>query len=284
MNFFWHLLFLIGSWIPLALTYTFLFGKGKILHFGPGGVSLIAAYGTFVTLMHTGNYPLALFTGLLCALLLSAIFAWLSLRLEPDGFGVMSIAVHLAILSVVLNWSSLTRGALGIPRIPRAPFPESIEGCALTMLGITVLCILAMYWIDRSRLGREIAALAEHPWHAAALGINRTKVHFIAFFLGAIAAVLGTVPFTQYILLLHPNDYQFPLLIFAVTIVVAGKPGSILGATFATILLVSLREAIRFIPLPADILGPLRLMLFGLILFAAVWWRRDSLFPKQRTI
>ncbi len=284
MTFVWHVIILISTWLPGALTYTMIFGKGKFLHFGPVGVSLLAAYATFVTLLATGNYLLALVAGFLIALVASALFAWLSLRLEPDGFGVMSIAIHLAALSIILNWSKLTRGALGIPRIPRSPFPVSIEGFALTMLVICVLWIGAMFWLDRSSFGRELKALAEHPWHAAALGVDRVRVHFIAFFVGAIGAVFSSVPFTQYIGLLHPNDYQFASLIFYVTLVVAGKPGSILGVTLSTILLVSLREGMRFVPLPADILGPLRLLFFGVILFAAVWWRRDTLFPKQRTI
>src|SRR3989344_1672576 len=284
MNFLWHIAILIGSWLPGAFVYTLILGKGKILHFGPVGVSLAGSYATFITLMQTGSYPLALAAGLLTALIISALFAWLSLRLEPDGFCVMSIAVHLAILSIILNWSSLTRGALGIPRIPRAPFPLSIEGFAITTLLLSAFCFFFMRWIERSSLGRELGALAEHSWHAAALGISRAKVHFLVFSLGAIVAVVDALVFTQYIALLHPNDYQFANLIFFVTLVVAGKPGSIVGVTLATILLVVLREGLRFVPFPADILGPVRLMLFGLILFTAVWYRRDTLFPKQRSI
>lgn len=67
-------------------------------------------------------------------------------------------------------------------------------------------------------------------------------------------------------------------------IVVAGKPGSVLGVTLSTILLVLLRESLRFLPLDPTMIGPVRLLLFGLILFAAVWVRRDSLFPQQRTV
>ncbi len=284
MSFLWHVIILIGIWLPGALTYTLIFGKGKLLHFGPVGVSLVASYATFLTLLHTGNYLLAVGAGFFLSIVTSALFAWLSLRLEPDGFGVLSIAVHLAILSIILNWSSLTRGALGIPRIPRSPFPVSIEGFALTMLVMSALWIGAMLWLDRSSFGRELKALAEHPWYAAALGVNRMRVHSIAFFIGGIGAFFASIPSTQYIGLLHPNDFQFAGLIFYVMLVVAGKPGSVFGVTLATILLVSLREAMRFVPLPADILGPVRLMLFGFILFAAVWWRRDALFPKQRVV
>lgn len=284
MGFFWHIIILIGTRLPGALTYTMIFGKGKILHFGPVGVSLMTAYATFLTLGAIGSYPLALVAGLGCAIVISAIFAWLALRLEPDGFGIMSIAVHLSILSIVLNWSSLTRGALGIPRLPRAPFPASQEGFALVMVAMCIAWVLGMWLLDRSSFGRKLASLAEHEWHSAALGVSRTHVHFLAFMVGALGALFATIPYNHYIGLLHPNDYQFPAFIFFVMIVVAGKPGSILGVTLSTTLLVTLREMLRFVPLPADILGPTRLILFGMILFAAVWYRRDTLFPKQRTV
>ena len=284
MDFLWHLLFLVGNYIPVALAYNLIFGKGKILHFGPSAVSLIAAYATFVTLGATGSWLIAIGAGLTASLLISAFFAWLSFRLEPDGFGVMSIAVHLALLTIVLNWTSLTRGALGIPRIPRIPGFESLHAIASVSIATAALFAIGILLLDRSAFGRKLTALAEHEWHAASLGISRTRTHLLAFLIGGIGATLSNVLYPQYIALLHPNDYQFPTLIFFVTIVVAGGPGSVFGVTLSAIALVLLKEAIRFVPLPIGILGPVRLILFGLILFAAVFWRRDSLFPQQRKV
>jgi branched-chain amino acid transport system permease protein len=218
--------------------------------------------------------------GLLCALLLT----WLSLRMEPDGFGILSIAFHLIVLSIVLNWSSLTRGALGIPQLPRAPFPASQTGFGIAVLIIMVLWVIAVYCIDRSSYGRKLAALAEQPWHAAALGVARGRVHLVAFLIAAAASLTDVLIYHQYIGLLHPNDYQFMALTFSIMLVVAGKPGSVLGVTLSTVLLVTFREVLRFFPIPAEILGPLRLILFGLILFVAVWVRRDTLFPKPRSV
>src|SRR3989338_6758852 len=175
----------------------------------------------------------------------------------------MSIAVHLSVLSVVLNWSSLTRGALGIPRLPRAPFPAFPEGFALVMVVMCIVWVLGMWLLDRSSFGRKIAALAEHEWHSAALGVSRARVHFLAFMVGALGALFGTLPYHHYIGLLPPHDFQFSRFLF---------------------FFVLLKELLFFVLFPPDILGPVRLILFGVILFAAVWYRRDTLFPKQRTV
>jgi len=284
MDFFLHVIISIGHWIPTALGYNLVFGKGKIFHFGPLGVSVSTAYAMFLTLIHTESFALALVAGLAMAAFMSLIFAWLSLRLKPDAMGVMSLAVHLAAIAVVLNWSSLTRGALGVPRIPRLPFLENMWAYAAVTTTVAVVMFVVYLLIDRSSFGRQVAALAEHEWHAKSLGINRAKVYVLSFLILGVSHVIGTGLSVQYLRFMHPNDFGFPVFIFLVMVVVAGKPGSVKGVTLAAVLLVVLKEALRFVPLAPSVLGPVRLMLFGFILFAAVWWRRDDLFPKQRSV
>ncbi len=284
MDFLLHIVVLIGIWLPSVLAYNLLFGKGKILHFGPVGTSLVVAYAIVITLKSTESFLLAGIVGLLFAVILSALFAWLSLRLDPDGLGVMSIAVHLALLAVILNWNSLTRGALGIPHVPRPPFLDSVLDFAIASAILCTFSVAVIWWIDRSRLGRQLEALAEHEWHAKSLGINRTVVHFAAFLICGVSSVVTNLLFLPYVTLLHPNDYQFPAFVFWIMLVVAGKPGSVFGVAISTIALITLKEAIRFIPLAPSVLGPVRLLLFGVILFVAVWYRRDCLFPKQRIV
>ncbi len=284
MSFLLHLLAVTAINIPSILGFNLVFGKGKISHFGPIGVSIVAAYVIFLTLGFTGSYPIAISAGLMGALLAGLLMSWMALRLDPDGLAIMTIAVHLATLAVVLNWSSLTRGALGIPHIPRMAALDSLPAFAGTATAIATLWIVFLWKLNRSQFGRKLAALAEHPWHAASLGINRAHIHTAAFLLSAMGAVLTSLLYPQYQHLLHPSDYTFASLIFFLTVIVAGRPGSVLGVTLATLLLTCLKEALRFLPLPLGMLGPLRLLLFGVILLAAVWIRRDTLFPKPRTI
>ncbi len=284
MDFALHIISLTAMAMPLSLGYTFVFGRGKILNFGPVGIGLVSAYGSFLMLDATGSFALALLMGIVMALLASLLFSWLSFRLDPDGLGILSIAVHLMFLNVVLNWQSLTRGALGIARIPRVPFMETPEEFAFWITVIAILWIFFFLWLDRTSLARQMSALAEQEWHAKSLGINRVRVHVLCFLILGLCLASDNFFYPQYLHLLYPTDYGFPVFVTLVMIVVAGKPGSIPGVILATILITALKEALRFVPLSAEILGPVRLMLFGVILLAAVWYRRDSLFPKKRTI
>ena len=284
MGFFWHVLFLIGNWYPTILSYNLIFGKGKLLYFGPGGMVLIVGYSMVITLMATGSFFFAFVVALLFSVLTALFFSWLSLRLEADGFGIISIAVHLAILSVVLNWQSMTRGALGIPSIPKVPIFQNHAHFVIITMVVGILWALIILRIERSAFGRQLEALAEHEWHAKSLGINRVRVNTLAFLINGLGTTIVSFFWVQYLGLLHPNDYLFPLLVFYVMAIVAGGPGSVLGVTISVTLLTILKEALRFVPLDPAVLGPIRLILFGIILFIAVYIRRDTLFPKQRSI
>ena len=284
MDFIWHIIAITCMTIPHALAYNLVFGKGKILHFGPIGVSLVASYAVVIIAISTGSFIAATLVGLISVVLLSLFLAWLSLRLDQDAFGVMTIAVHLSILAVILNWNGLTRGALGIPGVPRFSFLSSVQSFAIAAAVVSLLFVIALRLIDRSSFGRQLQALAEHEWHAKSLGINRTKVHVIAFLVAGLGALATALLFPQYLAFLHPNDYQYPFLVFFITIIVAGNPGSVYGVLLSTILLTVLKEALRFLPLSSAVMGPVRLILFGIIMLAVVHWRRDTLFPKQRSI
>lgn len=284
MNYFFHILAMIGIVLPNILGYNLIFGRGKILHFGPIAVSLMSAYAIFLTQRATGSYLLAIPAGLAASLLLSAFFAWLALRLESDALGILTIAMHLAVLAVVLNWVSLTRGALGIPQIPRMTGLETQTAFTLTAITIGILWAFLMHRIHRSGLGRQLSALAENRAHAEALGISRAHTILSAFLISGIGAFFSAFLYPQYVSLLHPNDYQFKDLIFFVMCVVAGGPGSVRGVAIATVLLTCLQEGIRFLPLPYSLIGPVRLIVFGCILIVAVYVRRKEIFPMQRTV
>lgn len=285
MDFILHIIIIACLTLFPLLGYNIVFGKGKILHFGQEAQSLIAVYTIWVLVVQFQQpFVVALFASIVLTALISLLLAQLSFRLEPDGFGVMSIALHLAILSIILNWQSVTRGALGIPRIPRGILPVSLEGYAL----VVVLSAIAWYFflrlVERGSFGRNLAALSEHEWHAESLGIPRKRVHTIAFLLAGAGSMISSVLFPPYLFFLSPLDYNFQHMIFFVMCVVAGGPGSLRGVTLAIFLITFLREGLRFMGLPSNILGPVQILSFGLILFIAVCVRRDTLFPKQRTV
>lgn len=285
MQFLYHIIASASLFLFPILGYNLVFGRGKILHFGQEAQSIVAVYTMWVLVMQYNHSLWFSFVAmLLISIVISLMLALLSLRLEPDGLGVMSIALHLMFLAVVLNWQSVTRGALGIPRIPRAPFPADPLLFAGMAFALSMLWLFVLYRIERGRVGRALAALSEHTWHAEALGIRKAYIHGLVFILSGIGSCLSSLFAAPFYYLLTPTTYGFPAMIFMVVCVVAGGPGNVWGVTASTFGLIFIREGIRFVSLPPDLVGPVRLLLFGVILFIGVWYRRDSLFPKQRSV
>ena len=283
-----HIVVSVAHWLPTVLGYTFVFGKGKILHFGPLGVSVATGYAMYVTLMATNSWLLAIVAAAVLVTVISLVFAWLAVRLEPDAFGVIAIALHLSCIAVILNWTSLTRGPLGITGIPRLAVFGGVLNNPFVFASMTVVVAAGYYllfrYAERSWIGRQLQALAEHPWYGQAVGVRILTVYVASFLLLAFAHIGGNFMLVQYLHFLHPQDYYFPAFIFLIMVVIAGGPGSMRGALWGCIAITFLKEGLRFIDLPHDMVGSVRLILFGLILFVAVWWRRDTLFPVQRSV
>ncbi len=284
-NFILHVVTLIAMSVPTVIAYNLVFGKGKILHFGQLAFSIVGGYTLWILVVRY-HFP---FVGAFCLAIIvvsitSLLFAWLSLRLDEDAFGVMSIAVHLMFLAVILNWQSVTRGALGVPGIPRPITGNSPIGFAVLSIIIAALCVICISKLSSGSFGRAVSALSEHKWHAQSLGIERSRIHIVLFFVAGIGALLANFLFHSYLHLITPMDFQFPIMIYYVMVVVAGGPGSLMGSVVSVSLMVVLRESLRFLRIPISLTGPLELILFGVILFIAVYIRRDTLFPKQRSI
>lgn len=282
--FLWHTAITIAHILPTVLGYNLLFGRGKVLHFGPYCVSLCTGYSLYLVVMQTGNYWIGLLAAATAAASISILFSLLSQRLEADAFGVLSIALHLMALAFVLNADWLTNGARGLPGIPRFPGLENPTVFGTVAL-LSALVFIYLFWrVQHSVIGRGFAALAEHPWYGEAVGIQRHTIYTIGFLLLALAHLNGNFFYVQQLYLLHPNDYNFPGFLFILVMAVAGTPGSVVGSSLAVVLLVALKESLRFLPIQSGIIGPLQVILFGLVLFAVVWIRRENLFPKTRSI
>ena len=90
--------------------------------------------------------------------------------------------------------------------------------------------------------------------------------------------------FAYYINYIDPSSFSLNEMVFVLSIVIVGKPGSFWGVCLATVFLVLLPEPLRQLEIPSSYLGPMRQLLHSLILFAVLFWKRETLFPKERTV
>lgn len=284
-----HLYILIGIYLILAQSLNLPFGVGLLFN-----LAHIAAYaiGAYTTALFATELQIGVVRCLLASALFSGLFSLIigaiSLRLSQDYFAIGTLAFSALVSALLINWKSLTRGVLGIPGIPRPEimgidFYNSTNFLALTYL-VALISLILLYILFRNSFTRKLKCQAEYEQAALALGIDTRLIRVMSFFVASALAGMAGGLFAYYIQYIDPSSFALNEMIFVLTIVVVGRPGSFWGVIGAAVFLVLLPEPLRFVEMPPSILGPLRQALHALILFFVVYVNRGKLFPVQRTV
>jgi len=284
-----HLLILSCMYVILAQGLNLTFGLGRIFNLAHVASFAIGAYATALLSVESGA---SFWACVSASTLLSALFAVLlggiALRLTQDYFAIGTLAFSSVVSSLLINWKSVTRGVLGIPGIPRPEllgvdfytntnFLVLIAGSALGWLGV--------FWIlHRGAFGRALRAQAEYDEAVRAVGCDTGLIRNMGFMISSASAGYAGSFFAYYLNYIDPSSFSLNEMIFILTIVVVGRPGSLWGVVFSAVFLVLLPEPLRFIDIDSSYLGPARQLLQAIILFSVVYLNRRSLFPPQREV
>ena len=283
-----HLAILICIYLILAHGLNLVFGMGKMLNLAHIAVYAIGAYTTALLSTELNQpiwicMPASVAGSALFALLLGAI----SVRLSHDYFAIGTMAFSAVVSALLVNWKSVTRGVLGIPGIPRPElfgidFNKSSN--FLWLAGTCAFVVLVTAFLFRkTSFARALCAQAENEYGAMALGKNLRNIRNDTFILASAFAGLAGCLFAYYINYIDPSSFTLTEMVFVLSIVVVGKPGTFWGVTAATVFLVLLPEPLRFFELPSSVLGPMRQLLHSVILFGVVYWNRERIFPLTRS-
>jgi branched-chain amino acid transport system permease protein len=242
----------LGSLIGLiALGYTMVYGVIQLINFAHGEVFMVGAYGglamftyllpTFVQQEWYLALPLLLVAG-------AAVSVAVAVAMERFAYRPLRNAPRLAPLITALGVSVSLQEAVRVfypGAIAPLPFPKVfVEGTYILPIGdgvpirhtgvliIVVSLVLAAAlraFVDRSRVGRAMRAIAQDRDAARLMGIDPGRVIVLTFALGAaLAGVAGTLYGAD--LGFINIDIGFQNGIFAFTAAVLGGIGSIHGA------------------------------------------------------
>jgi len=105
---------------------------------------------------------------------------------------------------------------------------------AALIIGVFSAVILLILMLNRTRLGRQMRAVADNPDLAASSGINVERVHAITAFLAAGMSGFGGVLFGMYVRV-NP-EVGLSILLPAFSVIVLGTLGSVRGALIASVI------------------------------------------------
>jgi len=267
----------------LVLGYAGLFSVAHAAFFGMG--AYVAALASLH--LHTPCLLNLLLAAVFCAVA-GALLAIPAIRVGGDYLVVASFGFMMLVFTVMLNWHEVTRGALGLRGIAQPSIfgweVRTLPRYALLYLAIAVLMVAAAWRLAASPFGRALRAIRENQLGAEAIGKNPVYFKTWVFALaGAMAGVAGAM-YAHYVTFVGPYGFTMDVSVLLFAMVILGCTGTIVGPLMGAVLLVILPEAIRFLMVPPRLQGPVRQMVYGLLLVVFVLVCPDGLYGILRDV
>jgi branched-chain amino acid transport system permease protein len=112
------------------------------------------------------------------------------------------------------------------------------------------------------------------------LGKNTARLKSQSLMISTFFAGIAGCLFAHYLSYIAPSSFFISDLIIIFTIVIVGGLASLKGTIFAGIIIILLPELLRFIDMPSYMVGPMRQMIYAVILLAILRFRPHGLFGK----
>jgi len=210
-----------------------------------------------------------------------------TLRTNRHAFVIVTLTFSLLATLIARDWVDLTRGALGIPNLPRPTafgFEFGTTGRFYWVAWAFSVAMLAfLYALCTSRIGRTLIAIKQNEPLVRAQGISPMPYKLASFALSAaITGAAGGV-YCFHLGIIDPLFLDFYYMQTFLIIVIIGGTGSFWGVVVAGVALSALPEVLRF---SADF----RMIIYGLILVVAMFvmpsgvagWLRERRLARLR--
>lgn len=268
---------LINAWLlgMLALSLTLVAGTMGQVSLGHAALLAIGAYtSALLSLVLAVPAGLAVIGGGLMSAALGTLLISPSFRLRGHYVSIATLAIGEIVALVILNWESVTRGPIGISGIPPLALfgYDLISPTSVYWFSLAVMVVLALLQgrLLTSHLGRSFRAIRDDDIAARAYGLSLNRYKSIAFIFGGFAAgVSGGIAAHLYSYINH-ETFNTQQSILALTVVILGGLGNVVGAIVGSVALVGLPEVFR-------IAAEYRILIYGIVLLLLVRFRPQGL-------
>ena len=265
-----HLSILICIYIILAISLQLAVGFTGLLNLGHIAFYAIGAYTS--ALLALAGYPF--WFCILAAGIMAMIFGFLlSLpinKIKGDYLALATMGFSFVVYAVLLNWTDLTNGPLGLPGIPKPQlfnfdFSQNYNFLILAAV-IALISYIIIKLITISPFGKVLESIRDNEQAAKILGKNTFKMKVYAMVISAFFAGIAGSLYAYYITYIDPSSFTIMELIPVLSIVIVGGLASLEGTIVAAVILTLLPEPLRFIGFPSSIVGPARQIIYALFL------------------
>ncbi len=267
---------MIFFWAYVGQSWNVLTGYSGHISLGHALYIGIGAYTTTFLAQTIGLTPwIGMFLGGFIAVGIALFLGYLGFRFGLRGvyFVILTIAfAELARLAVshIEALGSFTGIFLDFnPSVYNFQFSGNIPYYYIAF-GFMVASVVAVRFIEVSKVGRFIVAIREDEEAAQALGVNTFKYNMIAIAISAFMTSLAGAFYANYIFYLHPNTlFGMSMSIELILRPIVGGLGTLFGPVIGSIILTPLSEISRAYFAKGGLEG-LHLILYGILAILVV--------------
>ena len=261
--------YVVLQYVVLATAWNVLGGYTGYVNFGTAAFFATGAYTALVVILaFKAPLPVQILAGGLAAGLLGLGIGYLTLRLRGVFFSIATLALSVVLQTAVMNWEYVGAGkGLSIIR-PRPPalFPSHAEYLFVVMVLLAAGSVALAWWIEKSWLGRGLAAIRDNEEAAECMGVPTLRLKLLATTAsGFLMGVAGT-PFPYYVTLVEPvSVFSLDYAVNSLAMPMIGGTTTWIGPVVGAILLGTAQQVTT-----VTISSELNLLIVGIVLVAFV--------------
>jgi len=263
--------YVVLQYVVLATAWNILGGYTGYVNFGSAGFFALGAYSAVaLTKLSAPPLPVLILAGGVVSGLVGLATGYLTLRLRGVFFAIATLALSVVLHTLIINWDFVggSRGAYTM-RPPPLVFDSYIKLLFVTMLLLALVAVGAARFIERSWIGRGLAAIRDNEQAAACSGVPTLRLKLFAtttsgFLMGAAGA-----PFPLYVTYLDPSSaFSLAYAVNSIAMPLIGGTTSWIGPVIGALLLGTAQQVATVTISSAANLLIVGLLLVGFVILA----------------
>ncbi len=253
--------------VIVAYSLNLLVGYAGQAFIATGATFAIGAYASALSMMNFGApFVVAWLAGGVLAGAFGLLSALPALRLAGAYLAMVSIAFNVVVDQVLIHWTDVTGGPIGLPGVPQAgvagvAFDEHVMFTLI--VAVAILTAYGCVSLRQSQWGRALAAMGEDELAVKSLGVDTLRLKAVVFAFSSLIVGLAGGLYAHSMQFVSPDigtiiaSFNFVLML-----VLGGMKttsGPLLGAVFLTLLPQFLGDFQRY-----------HLLVLGIILLAVI--------------
>jgi branched-chain amino acid transport system permease protein len=261
--------YVILQYVVLATAWNILGGYTGYVNFGTPAFFALGAYtATFLMLAYKAPFLIMILAGGVVSGLFGLGLGYLTLRLKGVFFSIATLALSVVMQTLIINWE-FVGGAKGISIVRPASmwfFSSYVEFLFMVMLCLAVAALLISWWLERSWIGKGLAAIRDNEEAAECMAVPTLKLKILATTISGGLMGMAGAPFPFHITLIEPTSaFNLDYAINSLAMPMIGGTTTWVGPLIGAVLLGTAQQAAT-----VTISSELNLLIVGAVLVAFV--------------